>query len=129
MADTNVKSRESVGEITVKLNVDASDALTALKALQREVRKATQALKSAEQANSIRIERVGNYAVTEIKRDLSAYSTKDLTDELARRTGVREIVVEPYETVEIWKEKPSADGVPGSVEIITGPARILVNVD
>jgi phage-related minor tail protein len=37
-----------VGELTVKLDVDASDAIRALKAIQREARKATQALRELE---------------------------------------------------------------------------------
>lgn len=37
------KSRE-VGNLTVKVDVDVSEALTGLKALSREARKATQAL-------------------------------------------------------------------------------------
>lgn len=47
-----------LNELTVKVDVDVSEALTGLKALQREARKATQALKDTEtasmNANSIR---------------------------------------------------------------------------
>ena len=39
---------KKAGELTVKLDVDASDAITALKAIQREARKATQALREFE---------------------------------------------------------------------------------
>jgi hypothetical protein len=38
----------NVNNLTVKLDIDASDAITALKALQREARKATQALRELE---------------------------------------------------------------------------------
>lgn len=38
-------NRGSVGEITVSVNVDAEEAITALKAIQREAKKATQALR------------------------------------------------------------------------------------
>lgn len=46
MADK--KSREFIGELKMKVNVDVSDALTALKAIQREAKKATQALNELE---------------------------------------------------------------------------------
>jgi hypothetical protein len=46
MAD--FKQSREVGNLTVKLDVDASDAITALKAIQREARKATQALRELE---------------------------------------------------------------------------------
>lgn len=42
------EQRKPFGELTVKLDVDASDAIRALKALQREARKATQALRELE---------------------------------------------------------------------------------
>jgi hypothetical protein len=42
------KITKKAGELTVKLDVDASDAIRALKALQREARKATQALRELE---------------------------------------------------------------------------------
>lgn len=40
---------KSVGELTAKITIDVSDALTGLKAVQREARKATQALKELEE--------------------------------------------------------------------------------
>jgi hypothetical protein len=42
------EQRKPFGELTVKLDIDASDAIRALKALQREARKATQALREFE---------------------------------------------------------------------------------
>lgn len=42
------QSRESNGELTVKVNVDVSDALTGLKALRREADAAVRALKAVE---------------------------------------------------------------------------------
>ncbi|TGA95624.1 hypothetical protein E4665_17785 [Sporolactobacillus shoreae] len=36
---------KQIGELTVKVNIDCSDALKGLKAVQREAKKATQALK------------------------------------------------------------------------------------
>jgi hypothetical protein len=47
-ADIDVGPRKPFGELTVRLDVDASDAITALKAIQREARKATQALRELE---------------------------------------------------------------------------------
>lgn len=46
MADE--KSREDIGSLKVKIDVDVSEALTGLKAVQREARKATQALREME---------------------------------------------------------------------------------
>lgn len=40
---------KSVGELTAKLSIDVSDALTGLKAVQRGARKATQSLKELEE--------------------------------------------------------------------------------
>lgn len=42
-------SLSDVGEITAKLSIDCSDALTGLKAVQREARKATRSLKELEE--------------------------------------------------------------------------------
>lgn len=55
--------------------------------------------------------------------DLSQVSTADLHRELARRTGVREIVVGVEDDVII------ALGTDGVVIDDCGPMRILVNVD
>lgn len=47
MADKDETSREG---ITIKVDVDISEALTGLKALQREAKKATQGLRELEEA-------------------------------------------------------------------------------
>jgi hypothetical protein len=47
-ADIDVGPHKPFGELTVKLDVDVADAIRALKALQREARKATQALRELE---------------------------------------------------------------------------------
>jgi hypothetical protein len=55
--------------ITLKLNVDVSDALTGLKALRREADRAVAALKALEETLgnvSLRHVRVGDYEETEI---------------------------------------------------------------
>ncbi len=43
---------EKSRELTVKVDVDVSEALTGLKALQREAKKATQALKELDEAKN-----------------------------------------------------------------------------
>jgi hypothetical protein len=71
MADK--QSREvnasSIGYTTMKIGIDISDALTGLKALQREARKATQALRELEEVadgRSFRYERVGDVEALEV---------------------------------------------------------------
>lgn len=44
------KKAQSVGEVTVNVDVDVSEALTGLKALQREAHEATEALRELEEA-------------------------------------------------------------------------------
>jgi hypothetical protein len=51
--------------------------------------------------------------------DYSWISTKELTEEMSKREGVKEIVVQPYEWYQISGEKEQWDHG-------TGPARILV---
>lgn len=66
MADN--KSRE----LSIKVNVDISEALTGLKAIQREAKKATQALRELEEAadgKAIRYTRVGELESFEVKAD------------------------------------------------------------
>lgn len=46
--------RKKVSDITVKVNVDVSEALTGLKALQREAREATKALRELEEASAVK---------------------------------------------------------------------------
>ncbi len=113
MADEN-KSRE----LTMKLDVDCSEALTGLKAIQREAKKATQALKELEAQESGTIHGV-DYAKDVL---IERMTTKELHEELARREGVTEYVLDPEETAEI-----ATDGRwLGEAE---GPARIVVNCD
>jgi hypothetical protein len=99
MADIN-KSRE----LTIKVDVDVSEALTGLKALQREAKKATQALRELEEA----------------------YSTRTIHEELVRREGVKEYVVDTHggtATISI------DNGNQGDNIVVNGPARIVVNKD
>lgn len=133
MADKNEQSRG----LTVKVDVDVSEALTGLKAVQREAKKAAQALREVEAALEVEAEvyRVKEHAsqpgVGVVINDetgtavrffnLSLFSTKSLYEELARRKGVKEHVVEPSSRVEMMFDKKQV--------FVEGPARILVNVD
>lgn len=47
----------AINEISARINVDVSEALTGLKAIQREAKKATQALRELEQAQKAVAER------------------------------------------------------------------------
>ncbi len=49
MADNNEQSRE-VGEISIKVNADMSEAITGFKALRRELRETTKAARETEKA-------------------------------------------------------------------------------
>ena len=70
MADFKKESRE-VGELHVKVNVDVSEALTGLKAIQREARDAAKALRELEEVQMIE----------ELKRKLV---DKSITDDIRR---------------------------------------------
>lgn len=87
-------------EITLKVGVDVSEALTGLKAVQREAKKATQELKSMS-ASGFRINGEGNitldsgniyskmFTTSELdKLVLAKMTTEQLSEELARRDGV-----------------------------------------
>ncbi|WP_232696162.1 hypothetical protein [Brevibacillus daliensis] len=78
-----------MAEVSVKVNVDVSEALAGLQALRHEAEACVDALdKIGEAGVSLRHERVGDVEFTEVKPvSLSAYSSKELTDELARRAG------------------------------------------
>jgi hypothetical protein len=66
-----------VGELTVKLDVDASDAIRALKALQREARKATQALREFESEASRLESEVAKAKTTNITVNIPNIAVKD----------------------------------------------------
>lgn len=65
------KKAQSVGEVTVNVDVDVSEALTCLKALQREARYAAKALRELEEVQMIE----------ELKRKLV---DKSITDDIRR---------------------------------------------
>lgn len=85
--------------LTIKVNVDVSDALTAIKAVERKAREAKRAVAESVSVGeaavplngdtlSFKHSKVGEYSYTEISRDLSEVVTDDLVTELARREGV-----------------------------------------
>lgn len=49
------------------------------------------------------------------------HSTKELTEELCSREGIKKIIVDPYEEITIMTKS--------NVEKITGPAIIAINQD
>lgn len=64
---------------------------------------------------------VMSYSVVRDEDLLSKVSTKELTEELAKREGVQELDVRPYGRYEIR--------TPDETIISSGPARILINID
>jgi hypothetical protein len=69
--------RKPLSELTVKLDVDASDAIRALKALQREARKATQALRELESEASRLEAEVAKAKTTNITVNIPNITVKD----------------------------------------------------
>ncbi|WP_060210517.1 hypothetical protein [Sporosarcina koreensis] len=93
--------------LTVKIDVDVSEALTGLKAVQREARKAAQALREVEaQGNVINV----------LKAD-----TRELIVSVSGDQAIvhNDYLVEGYMDLSVVSTK----------ELTDGPARILVNVD
>lgn len=78
--DNEVRQSESngkpVGDISLKIDVDVSEALTGLKAVQREAKEATKALRELEAERTRKPLR------------LSEIPTKQLHDELSIRYGI-----------------------------------------
>lgn len=131
MADEK-KSRE-VGELTVKVAADVGEALTGFKALQRELRETTKAAREMEQAyedvekaiapNTIDI----STKETEASFfDLSEVSTKELSEELAKREGVTGYYVGPHGEHAVIKFYDEHGNI-RSIDV--NGARILVNID
>jgi hypothetical protein len=130
MADIN-KSRE----LTIKVDVDVSEALTGLKAVQRGAKKATQELRAIE-FNCGGLVRGGN--VIPVGSSLFRDETKDVPtllahipikiihEELVRREGVTEYWIDAHggtATISI------DNGNQGDNIVVDGPAKIVVNKD
>lgn len=139
-------------DITVKLDVDVSDALTGLKAVQREAKMATRAVAELKGENysmsHSEIERLADYILSNHRhepgrtgesesavdvairlltdREVSAIPTADLVEELGRREGVLSHWVPPYVNYNIGIRSESQGGVVDSGQ---GAARILVVID
>lgn len=117
-----------LGELSVKVGVDVSEALTGLKALQREAKKATQELREMETqigSGYLRKETVGDVSLLEIG-DLSKVPTCELQRELEKREGVTTYKLGSYGSYASLR-LVSADG--GKTEFIEGPAIVTVNID
>lgn len=85
--------------VTVKIDVDVSDALTGLKAVQREAKKATQAMRELESAQVP--DHVKNYGKSvswttnaESQAWFAKVPTKALAEELAKREGVSTVEID-----------------------------------
>lgn len=129
---TDKKSRG----LSVKVGVDVSEALTGLKALQREAKKATQELRELETAFTdmadnkryfVRWNQTGNDECTDIREVcLSDIPTKYLQRELSAREGVTTYEIAPHGA----NAKLTIDNVnTGQTVTIEGPAIVTVNAD
>jgi alkylated DNA nucleotide flippase Atl1 len=106
---------KSIGKLTV--DVDTSDAITALKALQRTARETTKALREVEEAQ------VNPWYLRYNKSDVvRSFSTQELADELARREGVATREIQPMGNVDIAVNNVNE----GDRATYLGPAKVLV---
>lgn len=87
MADK--KSRESIGELKIKLDVDVSEALTGLKAVQREAKKASQALRELEENKPV-VEQTFNITINHDGQDAQKL-LEIIEKELATKLKIRGI--------------------------------------
>lgn len=126
------EKQRGVNDLTMKIDVDVSEAIAGLKAIQREARKTTQEMRELETAyeeNGKRFYTKWKQAADDECTDiqtvcLSDVSTEYLHRELARREGVSD-------THLLHNERVVVEGIADDYrKILTdGPARILVNVD
>lgn len=130
MADE--KSR-GLNEVSVKLDVDVSEALTGLKAVQREAKKATQALRELETYYGedgkhyyVKWRQQGDECTDIREVCMSDIPTCYLQRELEKREGVTSYKLGDYGTYANMR-LVSADG--GDSVFIEGPAIITVNID
>lgn len=109
---SNLEENKTVGDISVRVDVDVSDALTGLKAVQREARNAAKAVRELE---SVKV------------TDVSLVPTSQLVEELAKREGVEETVIAPH-TEKATLSVDHGDGF-NTLKFTDGPARILAVID
>ncbi|WP_427110917.1 BC1881 family protein [Lysinibacillus xylanilyticus] len=107
------KMSRGLSALQLKVDVDVSEALTGLKALQREAKKATQELRELE-------------AVRGDISTLSHVPTCELQRELESREGVTTYKLGSYGTYANLR-MVSSDG--GDSVFIEGPAIVTVNID
>lgn len=141
--------------LSVKLNVDVSDALTGLKAVQREAKMATRAVAELGETGTVvpteefdklftayqslaherddelltrkqEIAGLGKVRSQDAKLPLKAFKTADLVEELKRREGVQSHWVPPYVNYNIGIRSESQGGL---VDGGQGAAHILVVID
>lgn len=138
-----------MADLNAKLNIDVSEAITGLKAVQREAREATKALRELEAAREgegqvVKIhagesvlppDHVKKYAegTTGWTSNgglqawfLSQVPTHQIADELSKREGVEEYVIDAHGGTAKIAIDNGNEGAQFSVE---GPARIVVNRD
>lgn len=107
------KMSRGLSAVQLKVDVDVSEALTGLKALQREAKKATQELRELET----------------VRGDISTLThvpTCELQRELESREGVTTYKLGSYGTYANLR-MVNADG--GDSVFIEGPAIVTVNID
>lgn len=125
-------------ELGMKVNIDVSETITGLKAVQREAKEAVKAIRELEEASK---EKDSKLTVShEVARLMLRYfaalpyqlteeyfTPKYLSSALASFTGVRVIILSPEESISMttWRENCSYTPLP----TIQGPARILINED
>ena len=59
-----------------------------------------------------------------MKNKIEKISTKDLIEELSKRTGTQKLWIEPYQTIEILIDNKKQD-----LHIVEGPARLVLVYD
>lgn len=123
-------NKHDAKEVTVKVSVDVSEALSGLKAVQREARKASQVLRELETMYESEGKRY--YTRWNQSEDdecfnihevcLSDIPTKYLHRELIKREGVKEYVIDAHDDRNVLY-------INGQNIFVGGPARIVVNTD
>lgn len=77
--------RKSIGDLTIKVDVDISEALTGLKAVQREAKKAAQALRGLESEHDD--VKIRDACIREIDR-LASFFQREIPHEIHEGSAV-----------------------------------------
>ncbi|MBO0962009.1 BC1881 family protein [Neobacillus sp. MM2021_6] len=107
------EKRESNKGLSVKVDVDVSDALKSLKALKRETNDVIKGLDTLTRS-------------LQETRLISLFTTAELQDELIKRTGVKEYVIDAHGR---GAKIQIDNGHEVGMVLVEGPARIIVNTD